>query len=289
MPAKAKAQLKTEAAKEVARVAIVQSTPRIGDVERNAQFIIQSIQNVDADFIVFGEMFLSGYLPKEVLSQKAQRLDGVAISKIAAAAKKSGKYVIFGAPLSDEKTEGKIYNAAILVHPNGRIDHYEKMHLPTFGPFEEKWYFAPGDKLPVFETKFGKIGLQICYDIFFPEITKAYALQGADIVFCISASPSTTRKFFEAILPARAIESTVFMVYSNLIGPQDKLVFWGGGCAIDPRGNVLAKGKYFEDDICIAEIDLGMMRNYRRNRPTIADSKMENYLKIYDILRQLKV
>ncbi|MDD5503270.1 MAG: carbon-nitrogen hydrolase family protein, partial [Candidatus Thermoplasmatota archaeon] len=191
-------------------------------------------------------------------------------------------------PLADEKMEGKIYNAAVLVHPDGRIDHYEKMHLPTFGPFEEKWYFASGDKLPIFETKFGKIGLQICYDLFFPEITKAYALQGADIVFCISASPSTTRKFFELILPARAIENTVFMVYSNLVGPQDKLVFWGGGCAIDPRGNVLAKGKYFEDDICIAEVDLGMMRNYRRNRPTIADSKMENYLKIYDILRQLK-
>ncbi len=259
-------------------------------MERNAQFIVRCTKNtnIDADILVFGEMFLSGYLPKEWLAEAAQALDSPVLKRIAAACKKSGKCAIFGAPLADEKVRGRIYNAALLVHPDGRIDHYEKWFLPNFGPFEEKCFFAPGKRLPVFDTKFGRIGLEICYDLFFPEITKAYALQGADIVVCISASPSTTRKFFEMLLPARAVENTVFMVYCNLVGPQDKMVFWGGGCAIDPRGNMLAKAKHFESDAAIAEIDLGAILNLRKSRPTLMDSRIESYLNIYDILRQIK-
>ncbi len=233
-------------------------------------------------------MFLSGYMPKERLAEAAQALDSPVLKRIAWAAKRAGKYVILGAPLADEKVRGRIYNAALLVHPDGRIDHYEKWFLPAFGPFEEKWFFASGERLPVFDTKFGRIGLEICYDLFFPEITKAYAIQGADIVVCISASPSTTRKFFEALIPARAIENTVFLVYCNLVGPQDKMVFWGGGCAVDPHGKVLAKTRYFESDTAIAEINLDVIRNFRKNRPVLADARMESYLKIYDILQQIK-
>lgn len=270
------------------RIAIVQSAPRIGDVEGNADFIIRNLKEVDADVVVFGEMFLSGYLPKERLAEAAQKLDGPVLRRISGAAKKENKYAVFGAPLADEKVKGKIYNAALLVHPDGCIDHYEKWFLPNFGPFEEKWFFAPGERLPVFETRFGKVGMQICYDLFFPEITRAYALQGADIVFCISASPSITRRFFEALVPARAIENTVFVVFCNLAGPQDKMVFWGGGCAVDPRGNVLAKAKYFESGAVAVDINLGAIGDFRKNRPTLADSRIENYLRIYDILRQIK-
>lgn len=270
------------------RIAVVQSTPRIGDIKRNARFIVDCIKKIDADMLIFGELFLSGYLPRENMHEAAQTIRSPVLKDIASVTRKEGKYAIFGAPLKDEKTQGRIYNAAILIHPDGEIDHYEKWFLPNFGPFEEKWFFAPGERLPVFETKLGRIGMEICYDIFFPEITRAYAIQGADIVVCISASPSTTRKFFETVIPARAVENATYFVYANLAGPQDKLICWGGGCVYDPRGNLLGRCRYFESDVSITEIDPALINHSRKHRPTLRDSRMESYLSIYDILAHIR-
>ena len=113
---------------------------------------------------------------------------------------------------SNKKIKGIIHNSAILIHPDNKADYYHKWFLTSFGPFEEKIYFNEGEFLNVFDTKIGKIGLLVCYDIFFPELCKAYSLLGADVIVCISASPSATRKYFEIVLPARAIENTNFLI-----------------------------------------------------------------------------
>jgi predicted amidohydrolase len=98
-----------------------------------------------------------------------------------------------------------------MIDPKGYVGKYQKMHLPTHSVFEEKRYFRPGYNLPVFETEMGKLGIIICYDIYFPEITRLLSLKGAKLIVCISASPSTRRGFFEALTVARAMENTAFL------------------------------------------------------------------------------
>jgi predicted amidohydrolase len=174
------------------------------------------------------------------------------------------------------------------VHPNGKADIYNKWFLPTFGPFEEKIFFDEGESLTISETKFGKIGLIVCYDIFFPEICKAYTLLGCDMIICISASPSITRKYFEILIPARAIENTVFMVYTNIVGTQENLVFWGGSQVYDPLANEIIKAPYFKESIVTCDINLKDIDKARANRPVIRDVRPVIYNDLYEISRKLK-
>jgi predicted amidohydrolase len=117
-----------------------------------------------------------------------------------------------------------------------------------------------------------KVGVIICYDIFFPELTKLYALKGADMVVCISASPSLTRKFFESVMVARALENTIFFAYSNLVGMDSRMDFWGGGALIGPTGTMIAKGPYYEESSIQGEVDLHSLELSRKHRPTIRDT-----------------
>src|SRR5207245_4375710 len=107
------------------------------------------------------------------------------------------------------------------------------------------------------DTKLGRIGLLICYDTFFPELAKAYALAGAELLAIISASPATSKPFFDKILPARAIENALPILYANLVGTELTIVFQGGTQAIGPRAEDLGRGKDFEEDVVIADVDLG--------------------------------
>jgi predicted amidohydrolase len=149
------------------------------------------------------------------------------------------------------------------------------MHLPTHSVFEEKRYFRPGYQTPVFETDIGKIGLIICYDIFFPEITRVMRLKGAQLIACISASPSIRRGFFEVLTAARAMENTVFVTYTNLVGIEDGLQFWGGSRVIAPNGNIIAQAKYDEEDVITAKINYSDIKKVEAFVPTLRDLRPE--------------
>ena len=267
------------------KIALVSARPKIADKKANLKAMENYIRRTKADFYVFGEMFLSGYPCKDEFKNLAETKQGYSINYMKKIAKEKKCYIVFGMPLKDEKVEGLIYNSAILIHPNGIVDHYNKRFLITFGPFEEKFFFDEGEESNVFKTKFGKIGLFICYDLFFPEITKALSLQGADILICISASPSTTRKYFETLLPARAIENTAFLVYTNIVGAQEDLILWGGSQIYGPLGNLLIKAPYFKESIITYDIDLKQLKIARENRPVLRDIRPEIYQDLYNISR----
>ena len=270
------------------KISIVSMHPVIGDKKKNIEKMSSYVQNNDADLFVFGEMTLTGYPCKDELQNLAESQDGPSITKMQKIAKENQCYLVFGMPLKDEKRKGVFYNGSVLIHPQGHVDVYHKWFLPTFGPFEEKIYFNEGEALPVFSTLFGRVGLLICYDLYFPEISKAYAHQGADIIICISASPSVTRKYFETLLPARAIENTTFVIYSNIVSTQENLVFWGGSQAYDPLGNQLVKAPYFEESIVSFDLDLSLIRQARLNRPVIRDVRPEIYHDLYEYSRDKK-
>jgi len=263
----------------------VSMRPRIGDKEGNIETMKAAISKTKADMYVFGELSLTGYKCKDEWRLLAEPLNGSSVKQLKSIAKNKDCYIVFGMPLLDECVDGLMHNASILVHPDGKVDHYEKWFLPTVGPFEEKIFFDQGERLPVFQTRYGKVGLLICYDLFFPEASKALSLQGADIIVYISATPSVTRSYFEALLPARALENTVHVVFVNLVGSQDDLVFWGGSQAYDPLGGLLVKAPYYKSSTVICDIDPSKRRVSRVARPLIRDIRPEIYLDLYELSR----
>jgi predicted amidohydrolase len=267
------------------KVAIISMRPKIAEKKENLKTMEKFILKKNADLYIFGEITLTGYRCKDELKDLAEPINGPSVKYMKKIAENKNCYIIFGMPLKNEKVEGLIHNSAVLIHPNGKVDIYYKWFFPNFGPFEEKLFFDGGENLTVFNTKFGKLGLIICYDLFFPELCRAYSLQGADIIICLSATPSITRKYFEPLLPARAIENTTFIIFVNIVGTQEDLVFWGGSQIYDPFGKLLSKSPYFKESITTCEIDLKKIKIARSNRPVIRDIRPEIYQDLYHISR----
>ncbi len=237
-------------------------------VEKNKENLIRILEEKEADIYIFPEMYLTGYLIRDAVVERAIPKDDKIIREIAEKAK--NRIVIFGFPEKDEF----IYNSAAVI-VDGEINIARKIYLPNFGPFEEKLYFKDGNDISLVNTKFGKIGVQICYDLFFPEIAKIQALNGAKIIINISASPITSRTLFETVIPARAIENTVFFAYVNWAGLMRTMEFWGGSQIYSPRGKLIFKAPYFEEKIEIVEINLDEIEIARTLRPTLRDTKRE--------------
>jgi len=271
------------------KVAIITMRPKIADKKSNLEKMKRYIEKTKADMYIFGELTLCGYHVKDELRDLAETVDGPSIKYVKDLSKKHKCYIVFGMPLKDNTVKGIIHNSAVLVHPSEKVDTYNKWFLPTVGPFEEKIFFDEGESLTVCNTKFGKIGLTVCYDIFFPELYRAYALLGVDIIICISATPSITRKYFETLIPARAIENTVFFIYVNLVGTQENLVFWGGSEIRDPLSNQIVKAPYYKESIKVCDIDLKQIEYARANRPVLRDIKPEIYNDLYNLSRLNKV
>ncbi|MCD6512747.1 MAG: carbon-nitrogen hydrolase family protein [Thermoplasmata archaeon] len=263
------------------KISLVNLNPKVGNKKRNIKRMIKFIEKEeDAQLHVFGELSLTGYMCRDELFNVAEGVDGESINEMIEVAKSMDTNIIFGMPI--EYGKGMIYNAAILATPEG-AGIYRKNFLANFGPFEEKIFFGEGNEQPVFKTKFGKIGMCICYDAFFPEISKALALQGAEIIVCISASPSTSRNYFERVFPARAIENTVFFAYSNIVGEEENLVYWGGSQLYSPKGELLTRAEYFKEDHVTYDIDLSSLKEARIARPTLRDTKPDIFLSLYNL------
>jgi len=189
-------------------------------------------------------------------------------------------HIIFGMPELSERTKATLYNTAVFVGPKGIIGKYRKMYLPTHSVFEEKRYFRPGYQAASFTTPFGDIGLCICYDLFFPEVTRLTRLAGAKLIVCISASPSVRKSYFEILTAARALENTAYVAYVNLVGVQDGLQFWGGSRLVSPTGDTIAQAKYDEEDFVLCEVDFNEIRPAETFIPTLKDLRPELFDKL---------
>jgi predicted amidohydrolase len=257
------------------RATIAQWKAELNDVEANREAIIRGIEEAGkagVQLLIFPELFLTGYNMRNEVFRLAEEIPGESTDIISKAVRNAGIHLIFGMP---EREAEMIYNTALLIDPEGNIGRYRKAMLPNFGPFEEGLYYTPGDEFPVFETDLGSIGIEICYDLFYPEISKIYAGKGAEILVNISGSPSISRELFERVLPARAIENGTYMLYSNNIGTQISMVFWGGSRVIGPKGDIIAQGEPFEEGMVLADLKADDLRLARQYRPTRRDTRTD--------------
>ena len=259
-------------------IAAAQINCRVGRKKRNIDLMkkhAKQAKEKGADLVVFPELSLTGYLTRDLTYNLAEKIPGPSVDSLEQVAEKENLHMVFGMLEHSDKARGVIYNTAVLLGPKGFVGKYRKLQLPTHSVFEEKRYFRPGYQLPVFETDIGRLGLTICYDMFFPEISRLLRLKGAQLIICISASPAVRRKFFEVLTAARAIENTVFLAYANLVGIEDGLQFWGGSRIVAPSGHIIAQAKYDEEDLVTGEVDYSDLKRIETFVPTLRDLRPE--------------
>lgn len=271
-------------------IALAQISCQRGDKKANIRRIEEyaaKAKQDGAELVIFPELSLTGYTVRDELFDLAEVIPGPSTNAVIKIAKKHETHIVFGMPELSEKTQATIYNSAVLVGPEGYIGKYRKIHLPTHSVFEEKRYFRPGYHVGAFSTGIGKIGLIICYDIFFPEVCRLTRLEGAQMIVCVSASPAVRKSFFETLTVARAIENAAFLAYVNLVGIEDGLQFWGGSRLIAPNGKIIAKAKYDEEDLVVGEVNYTDIKSVEAFVPTLKDLRPELFGKLKEKAEEL--
>ena len=259
------------------RLLLGQLAPVAADVEENLARVAAALRTGPSDLAVFPELFLSGYRVGDRFHHLALRTGDRAWNLLSELAQEHSTTIVVGAPVLSEERRGELRNVALLFRPDGSVASQVKRYLPTFGPFEEGVPFTPTDVSRPLPWGSHSLGLAICYDTFFPEIFRTLALGGADLLVVISASPVTSYSMFAKLLPARAIENGLPIVYVNRVGVEDGLVFGGGSGVWDARGEPLSLDDSApaslgpEERILRADLDLTEATRWRPFRPVLRD------------------
>ncbi len=259
------------------RIALAELAPAPREVETNLERVRRVVHAARADLVVFPELFLSGYRIGDAFHRVALDRRTLGGSPLAALARAEGRAIVLGTPLRSEERTGEVENAALLLRPDGSWEAQVKRYLPTYGPFEEGTVFTPTDESRPIRLGEQPVGLEICYDAFFPEVSRELSLAGAVLLVVISASPVTSRRLFEKVLPARAVENALPLVYVNRVGVEDGVVFGGGSALWDARGEpvplepVAVEGVDAPERVGLAEVDLSDAARWRPFRPVLRD------------------
>lgn len=241
------------------RVGIAQINTTVGDLNGNAEKIIKamaSAQGRGVDVIVFPEMTVCGYPPEDLLHKNHFVQNN---KKILSSLKKQAKGIIAIIGFVDTDKQGKLYNAAAVLSDGKVAGIYRKEHLPNYGVFDEKRYFSSGKDNPIFRIGDVRIGVNICEDIWSEDgVHTKQAKQGIDVLINMACSPYDIGKLEvrRKLLAKRAKETKVFIVYANLVGGQDEIVFDGGSCIFDPKGRNIVSALLFQEDFLIADIKI---------------------------------
>jgi predicted amidohydrolase len=171
-------------------------------------------------------------------------------------------HVLIGAATLGARVPGDLYNAALLIGPRGLVGVYRKTHVAAFphasGVSMERVFYSPGRELGVFELPDGCIGAHICYDMAFPEVARVQALRGAELLVNVAAAAAGYERNWLHMPYVRAVENAVWYAVCSVVGDQrgDEMV--GGSCIYDPTGAVVAEARRGEEELLIADIDLGL-------------------------------
>ncbi len=197
--------------------------------------------------------------------------------------------VVIIASLFEKRAQGVYHNTTAVIDADGSyLGKYRKMHIPDDPGFYEKFYFTPGDLgYKVFDTKFAKIGVLICWDQWYPEAARITSLMGAEILFYPTAIGWATTQdektnteqhhAWQTIQSSHAIANGVHVVGVNRVGEEAGVKFWGGSFISNPFGTLLYKASYDEEEVIVEEIDLNKTDNYRTHWPFLRDRRIDSY------------
>ena len=232
------------------KVATAQIDLALADKDANFKKIDKIAQTAvkqEADFLCLPEYFTTGCIP-EKFSSLAEPIPGYSVDKLKNIAQEHDLYIV-GSLL--EKTTHGIFNTAVLIDPDEAVlIKYRKIHLFM----DEQKFITHGQEFPIADTKFGKIGIMICYDAIFPEVARRLALQGVDIIFLPSNWPNPFCSQWKLATSARALDNQLWLVAANRVGRDNKFTYFGGSRVVNPYGEAVIESGDTED-VGIALID----------------------------------
>ncbi|MBF6599145.1 MAG: NAD+ synthase [Dehalococcoidia bacterium] len=250
------------------RVALAQIDTTVGDLDANAAKIIDwtaRARDLGADLVAFPELAITGYPPEDLVLRRSFIADNVRALEAVVAATGGIAAVVGFVDLDDD-----IYNAAAVISDGRLVARYHKQFLPNYGVFDEDRYFQRGASSPVFRIAGVDVGVNICEDIWYPDgPTRDQARAGAEVVVNINASPYHRAKgsFRENMISTRANDNAVVVCHVNMVGGQDELVFDGHSLIYDERGQLVARGAQFREDLVICDVDIDGVLQVRLHDP----------------------
>jgi NAD+ synthase (glutamine-hydrolysing) len=264
-------------------LALAQINTRLGVVEANLEKhleLARQAQDSGADLLVFPELSLTGYVLQDLASAVALSAspEDAVFKRLLEASRGIDLMVGF----VDEDRRHRFFIAAAYLARGQVIHVHHKVYLPTYGLFDEGRFFAWGDAVRAFDTRFGRFGMLICEDFWHASPPYLLWLDGADLLLFASASPGRglnaspqleSARWVEHINRAYASLFTSFVAHANRVGYEDGLNFWGGSTVFDPNGELLTKGPYHQEALLLTEIDLNQLHRTRARLPLLRDER----------------
>ena len=254
--------------------------------QRKTEEKIREAASSGASIVCLEELFQSRYFPQRVDVRNyalAEALPSKTSERMAALAAELG--IVLIVPLFEEARPGVYFNTALVFDADGReLGKYRKTHIPDGPQYHEKFYFTPGNLgYPVFPTRHGIIGVGICWDQWFPEVARVFALEGAEILFYPSAIGSepdrpgySSAEAWRTVIRSHAIANGIFVAAVNRVGVEDEMTFYGESFVADPFGEILVRAGA-EEEVLIADIDLERIRELRDLLHFLRDRRIETY------------
>jgi predicted amidohydrolase len=272
------------------RIAIAQIAPVLGGLDENLErhrALVEEGRAGGAQLVVFPELGLTGYLLQDLAAEVAMRLDDPRLAKLAATTRGLSVAVSF----VEESADHRLFIAAALIE-DGEIRHvHRKLFLPTYGLFDERRFFAPGDVLRAVPSRLGVgVGLAICEDFWHLGVPQILALDGAQLLLNLSSSPGRdlaatnevglgTATSWRTLMRTYAQLTTSFVVFCNRVGVEESFSFWGGSEVISPAGEPLFSAPLFEEGTFFVDVALEDVRRERISLPLLRDERLELHVR----------
>ena len=268
------------------RIALAQIAPRLGLLDENLarhHALIEDAREEGAGLVVFPELGLTGYLLQDLAADVAMRLDDPRLTELAASTTGLSAIVSF----VEESADHRLFIAAALLE-DGSLRHvHRKLFLPTYGLFDERRFFAPGDVLRAVPSRLGLgIGMAICEDFWHLSVPHLLALDGAQVLVNVSSSPGRdlaatnevglgTATSSRTLMRTYAQLTTSVVVFCNRVGVDESISFWGGSEVISPGGRPLFSAPLWDEGLFTVDVDLADIRRERITLPLLRDERPE--------------
>lgn len=260
---------------------LAQIKPKLGCVADNLALIEECIQqatDAKADLVIFPELALTGYFLKDLVPEVARRLDSPEIRRLVELSRRISIAVGF----VEETSDYRFFNSALYLEDGAILHLHRKVYLPTYGLFDEQRYLARGEQFRAFDTKFGRMGMLICEDMWHLSASYILAMDGATTLVCLSSSPGRgiegdilgSANAWQQLTATTAMFLNCRVLYCNRVGYEDGVNFWGGSEYVAPSGASLIRAKILEEDRVSALVDEGALRRERIFSPMLRDENL---------------
>lgn len=262
-------------------VALLQIKPKLGRVTDNLALIKEQVEQAiaqKADLAVLPELALTGYFLKDLVPEVALPLDSPEIAIL----KELSKRICIAVGFVEVTADFQFYNSAVWFE-DGELKHlHRKVYLPTYGLFDEQRYLGRGDRFRAFDTKFGRVGLLVCEDMWHLSAPYLLAMDGATTLVCLSSSPGRgvdeqtlgTATAWRNLTTSTARFLTCRVIYVNRVGYEDGVGFWGGSHLVAPSGEIVAAAPEFEPATLQVALSDAELRRERISSPLVRDENL---------------